>query len=189
MRNLRITLNWTNPKCFFFFFRLLLLKLNTTLLQKPSWTRRRGKYICSIFSTIKFQLNFGLGINELFILLQKWQQRYQRRCQWKPTVGLLSMLVSIPDHVYFNSIKSNVMMLMWPLSLCGTSRWMVHSRHRFPLSSSQSAQPVWESHLYFSIPWLWTLLHPEEPPLCPLHQPLHPPDQLAQWVPIGTFTS
>lgn len=68
------------------------------------------------------------------------------------------------------------------LLICGASRWLVYSRHRLSLPSCQSSQPVWESHLPLAVPRLWALLHPEEPPLCPLHQSVCPSHQLAQWV-------
>ncbi len=73
------------------------------------------------------------------------------------------------------------------LLICGASRWLVYSRLRLSLPSCQSSQPVWESHLPLAVPRLWTLLHPEEPPLCPLHQSVRPSDQLAQWVSSSTF--
>ena len=66
------------------------------------------------------------------------------------------------------------------LLFCGASRWLVYS-------SRQSSQPVWQSHLPLSVPWLWALLHPEEPPLGPLHQSVRPSDQLSQWVSSSTF--
>lgn len=73
------------------------------------------------------------------------------------------------------------------LLLCGASRWLVYSRHRLSLPSCQSSQPVWESYLPLAVPRLWALLLPEEPPLCPLHQSVHPSDQLAQWVSPSAF--
>lgn len=45
-----------------------------------------------------------------------------------------------------------------------------------------STQPIWESPVCVTVPWLWALLHPEEPPLCPLHQPVCPGDQFTGWV-------
>lgn len=56
-------------------------------------------------------------------------------------------------------------------------------------SSLHSSYPVWESPLFVTVPWLWTLLHREEPPLCPLHQSIHPSDQFTQWVLPVTFHS
>lgn len=73
------------------------------------------------------------------------------------------------------------------LLICGASRWLVYSRLRLSLPSCQSSQPVWESHLPLAVSRLRALLHPEEPPLCPLHQSVRPSDQLAQWVSSSTL--
>lgn len=78
---------------------------------------------------------------------------------------------------------------LFHLLICGTSRWLVYPSHGLSVPSIQSSQPVWESPLRLAVPRLRALLHPEEPPLCSIHQSVRPPDQLAQWVPSSSSSS
>lgn len=102
------------------------------------------------------------------------------------SITLLCLFIHlIPCHALW--VKWRPCAFIMFLLICGASRWLVYSRLRLSVPSFQSSQPVWESPLRLAVPWLWALLHPEEPPVCPLHQSVCPSDQLAQWVPSSTF--
>lgn len=80
------------------------------------------------------------------------------------------------------SIYSNILAWMCDSTSHQRSFTFLWAGRRLVYASISSTQPVWESPLFVTVPCLWALLHPEEPPLGPLRQPVRPSDQFTQWV-------